>query len=52
MEELNKYSKNSEEYGNILKKMMDAFRQRKRRAEKKDDGTAKQRKLDEWVVFY
>ena len=47
MEELNKYSKNSDEYGNIPRKMIDAFRQRKRRADKKDDGAAKQRKLDD-----
>ena len=47
MEELNKYSKNSDEYGNILKKVMDAFRQTIRRADKKDDGAAKQRKLDD-----
>ena len=47
MEELNKYSKNSDEYDNILKKMMVAFRQTKRRADKKDDGAAKQRKLDD-----
>ena len=47
MEELDKYSKNSDEYGNILRKMMDAFKHRKRRADKKDDGAAKQRKLDD-----
>ena len=47
MEELNKYSKISDEYGNILRKMVDTFRQRKRRADKKDDGAAKQRKVDD-----
>ena len=49
MEDLGRFSKNSKEYGETLKKMMDAFRQRKRRAEKKEDEVAKQKKTEEWV---
>ena len=47
MEDLGRFSKNSKEYGENLKKMMDAFRQRKRRAEKKEDEVTKQKKTEE-----
>ena len=47
MEDLGRFSKNSKEYGETLIKMMDAFCQRKRRAEKKEDEVANQKKTEE-----